>query len=116
MGAAEHGHGSIGTRTFARNDVVLAVVIDITTRDAHAAGEGAGESKEVVPERLRLAVDDADLGSAAGIGSGDDVGMSIAVDISAGDVDSTGEIGGIGPEIHDQRAGKAIEDANLGTA
>src|SRR5262249_46703044 len=45
-----------------------------------------------------------------------DVGTAVAVDIGAGDVNADGDLGVIGHEIHDQRAGDTIEDANLGSA
>jgi hypothetical protein len=85
--------------------------------DADAARGRGVVSGEAAQERSVLAAEDLDLGAAAGVGAGDDVGSAVAVNV-AGRHEGAAPEGGVVGEEAAQRpgeagAGLAVEDPDF---
>ena len=98
------------------DDVGLAVAVHVAGRQEQATGEGRREGIEGGQQAEALAVEDGDLGAAAGSGGGDDVGEAVAVDVAGGDADAAGEGGRGGVEAGDLAAVLAAGDRDLRSA
>src|SRR2546428_805921 len=61
-------------------------------------------------------VADLDVGAAAGVRRGDDVGLAVVVDVAGRHPDAAAEGRVVGGELADQRVGDAVEDADVRAA
>src|SRR5262249_55724389 len=85
----------------ARDDVGLAVAVDVAGRHADAAAE-VRLVGEVLADDGAVGVEDADVRAAAGAGAGNDLGLAVAVDVGGGDVDAAEEADVVGEEFAHQ--------------
>src|SRR5581483_9507879 len=85
IGTVKVGHVRPAAGSGAGDNVGDAAGSDIAGRDADAAGELRMEGEEVGEHGAVLAAEYDDVGSAAGVGAGDDVGTAVAVHIAGGD-------------------------------
>src|SRR5262249_41384382 len=110
--------GYVGTPpgTGPDTDVADAVTVQVEGGNADAPDEIRAEREECFEKRAIGAVEDRDLGAAAGARARDNIGAAVAVDIRGGDRDATGEGRGIREKVEEQPEGLAAKHAHVGAA
>src|SRR5262245_37492585 len=100
-GAGEGPHVGAAAGPGGRDDVALAVAVDVTDRDPDTAGEAGGVGEEAHAGIAPVAREHAHVRAAAGAGAGDD--LRAAEQCPATDIDPTGEAHRIGEEAREVR-------------
>src|SRR5690606_40549646 len=95
------------------DDLIETVAVDNDRSHTDAAAKIGVVGKQ--PPQLNTvgAAECAKMGPTAGIGASDDVVMAVAVQVARGHEDAAAEIGVIGKEVPDYRAGGSIENAHV---
>src|SRR6058998_2545963 len=92
-------------RPGAGDDVGPAVAGDVGRGDGHAAAEGRVVGREDVEQLPGAAVPDFHDRAAADAGTGDDLGLAVAVDVPDREVDAAGERRLVGHKAADELSG-----------
>src|SRR5207244_230224 len=100
----------------ARDDVGLAVAVEVRGRHVDPGSKTGIVSKEAGEPAAVFAAENADVGTAAGAGAADDVGEAIAVGVAGGHANAAREARIVGEEIVQQRVAWAAEDRDVRTA
>src|SRR5262249_55812734 len=113
VAGAERADMRRGSLPLRHDDVGFPVAVQVAGGHEDAAGEGACECEEAVDVREVRAVENANMWAAAGAGSGNNVRLAVAGDVTGRDAHAAGKSRAVGEEAVQHVVRRSVENLDM---